>query len=274
AQGALAVEIASHREDLKKILSQVHCQKTWEDVREERKILKSYGGGCHQKIGVTRLTRDYGLLLFLKGLTDGGEVLDKRNLYIKGPDLKPSEAKAITWFDRHPIEYKMPQTEGHFVARANSLPEDVNLDGKKLWVSGTKTWEKLAQRGYWVHGTFESLGEQEGMSLEQLSPGIKWAKWSHKSAPLGNWDTQVATYELIAKKEKPDIKDQKNFYWMSASSFSEAQKHHPDIVNAQHYCGPGNTYRRLTEILKNFNNKPSIVLDFEQWKSFVKKDNS
>lgn len=80
AQGALAIEIRSDREDVREILSSIIQVDVMRQVDAERSILRGYGGGCHQKIGVTRLSRSYGELLFLKGLTDSGEVLNRVEL--------------------------------------------------------------------------------------------------------------------------------------------------------------------------------------------------
>ena len=76
-QGALAVEALCGRKDLKSLLSSIHCSQTWEEVCRERAVLGGYGGGCHQKIGVTCLHRSYGDMIFLRGETEKGEVLRK-----------------------------------------------------------------------------------------------------------------------------------------------------------------------------------------------------
>ncbi|RYZ76050.1 MAG: hydroxymethylbilane synthase, partial [Proteobacteria bacterium] len=57
AQGALAVEIRSDRKDLEQLLGAIHDHATYDAVVQERLILSSYGGGCHQKIGVSILER-------------------------------------------------------------------------------------------------------------------------------------------------------------------------------------------------------------------------
>src|SRR5207253_10357821 len=64
AQGALAIEIKNGRSDLEKILSQIDCRETFVSAQKERDTLASYGGGCHQKIGVAVLKRPYGDVFF------------------------------------------------------------------------------------------------------------------------------------------------------------------------------------------------------------------
>src|SRR5690606_19487864 len=53
AQGALAVEGLADREDLRSLLAPAHCPATARAVERERALFSSFGGGCHQKIGLT-----------------------------------------------------------------------------------------------------------------------------------------------------------------------------------------------------------------------------
>ena len=53
AQGALAIEARQNDEAVKEIIAKISSQKDFNSVEIERSILKSYGGGCHQKIGVS-----------------------------------------------------------------------------------------------------------------------------------------------------------------------------------------------------------------------------
>lgn len=76
AQGALALEIKSTRKDLATLLEPILCASTTAQVKVERAILKSHGGGCHQKIGVSVIAHPLGGLLSLKGARDDGKTLD------------------------------------------------------------------------------------------------------------------------------------------------------------------------------------------------------
>src|SRR5262249_48821231 len=76
AQGALAVEISRRRDDIRKLLAPINCAEAFGVVQREREILRSYGGGCHQKIGTSVLRRPFGEITFLRGITDDGRVLD------------------------------------------------------------------------------------------------------------------------------------------------------------------------------------------------------
>lgn len=280
AQGALAVEVSSEREDLKALLKSIHCQETWNNVCREREILKSYGGGCHQKIGVSCLSRSYGEITYLQGLTDQGEKLDSIHLEI--PSEKkfdshmcfPEKPSQGTWFQRKALDYKRPAIKGHFIARANALPEGEKFkEDNIIWVSGLKTWQKLAQRGYWVNGSSESLGESEDKKLEALCPSLQWGKWSHDQVQSSGQSELIATYQLVPGEE-PAIEGKRNFYWMSGSSFRQAALNHPEILDATHYCGPGNTFVAIEEILRENQGRGSVkvALSFEHWKKLTWKE--
>jgi hydroxymethylbilane synthase len=76
AQGALAMEIADDcNPRIVALLDRLNDRIAFAEATREREILRSYGGGCHQKIGVTVLTRGSEQLVSLRGVTDDGTVL-------------------------------------------------------------------------------------------------------------------------------------------------------------------------------------------------------
>lgn len=291
AQGALAVEVKRGREDLKKLFAPIHCQSTAQAVIKERKILKSYGGGCHQKIGCVILDRPYGQVQILKGLTDQGVVLDKMTLNRDQPhegevgdgeafpftekESFPTQLEGSQWFDREGLAVDsgtMKQTKKHhFIARALALPKDFTpIEGACLWTAGLKTWRQLARRGFWVHGSAESLGEKEGRRLHNLIPNWGWLKWTHDQGTRFDSDSPEAskicpTYKLIPKSSHPNLHGKKNFYWMSGSSFERAAEVCPEILTAQHYCGPGHTYTNIKKRLQGHSGRVTVALDYEHW---------
>lgn len=281
AQGALAIEIKNDREDLVELLKPIHCEKTFKAVKAERQILSGYGGGCHQKIGVSVLPREYGDVLFLKGLTDAGEVLDQAKIdrphqakKIDESQLWPTDPRESFFFTREPVvikSVKLKNADLVWIARENALPEGLDLSGKIIWCAGMKTWGKLAARGVWVHGTADSLGESESPALDILLGRTisKCVKLTHLEAPEIAPMVNLATYKLTPKASAAAIADQfKNkthFFWMSGSSFDEALKHQPWIKQAQHACGPGHTYTHLRQCLGS-QAKIKIYLGYEAWK--------
>ncbi len=274
AQGALAIEARKGREDIKKMVAQIHCPKTWEAVQSERKILHGYGGGCHQKIGVNQVKEKFGDVLSLQGLTDQGERLNRfeiLNSPIKAftsEESFPLDAKDARWYERVTIPYKRLPAAAHYVARANALPEGEKIsEAEVLWVSGLRTWEKLAQRGLWVHGSSDSLGETNDFGINNLSDSLSWVKWTHDRGASSSRFKNIATYRLIPLESRPNLDNKKNFYWMSGTSFLQAIEDNAEVLHGAHFCGPGNTFTFICQVLeeRGLKNFPNIILTHGDW---------
>ena len=78
-QGALAVEVKSGNKKILELLNEINDLDVYKDVEDERKKLKKYGGGCHQKIGVSIENHPLGKITTEKGLTPDNELIDKRS---------------------------------------------------------------------------------------------------------------------------------------------------------------------------------------------------
>jgi len=272
AQGALAIEIARRRSDMRELLTPLNCAGTFAAVTSEREILRGYGGGCHQKIGVSVLRRPIGEITFLRGLTDGGEVLDDYSLSASQPrppkiareQLWPLSSADADWFSRERIPLGTAEkTAALWIARADALPDDWSPGiGQIVWASGVQTWKKLARRGLWVQGCAESLGEQEPPKLETLAGGnLTWLKLTHAGGYDEGAMSTLATYRLMPNDQKVDLKGKTYFFWKSGSSFEHALSLNPWIKDMGHFCGPGNTQR----ILERNGVHPHVFLDHARW---------
>lgn len=276
AQGALAVEVMSDRTDMRELLNSIHDQETFDCAQKERDILSSFGGGCHQKIGVTVLSRSYGEITLLKGLTDQGKVLDTRTLtpISHAPTFAASalcvpEAKAErTSLTVKPLD---PAINALYVARTEAWPEGLKSPGF-VWTAGLKTWKNLAQKGIWVHGSSESLGEQEDSRIDVLAGiPLSWAKLSHEEGFESGADnlSLIPTYSLRLSSME-SLKNKESFFWSSGSLFLHAVQVAPEILTQHHACGPGNTYKVIRAYLENNNafdpTRLRIFLDQEDWR--------
>jgi len=272
AQGALAIEIVRRRADLRELLAPLNCAGTFAAVTREREILRGYGGGCHQKIGASVVRRPYGEITFLRGLTDDGEVLDKSSLCSSRPrppkidrdKMWPLNSSDTDWFAREAIPVK-PSAEpaALWIAKADALPDDWRAQpGQIVWASGVKTWKRLAQRGVWVSGSAESLGEQEPPNIETLAGSpLTWVKLTHESGYSEGAMPTLATYRLAPNNSHVDLEGKTYFYWKSGSSFEHALSLNPRIKEMTHFCGPGNTQR----ILEKNGVQPHVFLDHTHW---------
>ena len=59
-QGAIAIEVNSKRKDIIELVNKINHNETFSQVAKEREILQNYGGGCHQKIGVSIESKFFG----------------------------------------------------------------------------------------------------------------------------------------------------------------------------------------------------------------------
>jgi hydroxymethylbilane synthase len=270
AQGALAVEIKSGPAELRERLAAINCAETFATAQREREILRSYGGGCHQKIGASVLRRPYGEITFLRGLTDDGAVLNEYRLSASRPRpaklardlLWPLNTSDSDWFKREPITATIPGSP-LWIAKADGLPDNASISGSQMvWASGLKTWERLAKRGVWVNGCAEGLGEHEHPRIETIAgKEVPWTKLTHADAPPENGMQALPTYRLIPKDGGPNIEGKHYFFWTSGSSFERALQLHPWMKSMMHFCGPGNTQRTL----QRHGIEPHIFLDHDQW---------
>ena len=81
-QGALAIEIRADDSELKHLLKDLNNKIDYENVILEREELRKYGGGCHQKIGVSFQNTFFGKIKSSKGETDNGSSFEERTIYL------------------------------------------------------------------------------------------------------------------------------------------------------------------------------------------------
>lgn len=270
AQGALAIEIRSDRKDLKELFEKINHQPTFNAVQKERKILSSYGGGCHQKIGVAVLPFKESEQIFLQGETDQGEKLN----HPTKNKVEYVSVKANDFYLRHEIaNLKYPEfADLLFVTHPDAWPKywsenDQQLKNQTLiWCSGITTWYCLAEQGIWVNGTQDGLGESKGFGIEvlcqhsalasnQLSENStfpKAYKLTHEQSAVTHSLPVIVTYQIEWKTNPPAIEQNiENFYWRSGMLFAHCLKLNPWLADKKHYCGPGHTYQYLKEHVKN-----------------------
>lgn len=274
AQGALAIEIAQSRRDLLPLLEKINHVPTFHCAEKERQILSGFGGGCHQKIGIAVLARPFGEVTFLRGLTDKGQAL--LDQVLKNGLTVPQFAESQLWsaetqVTRTSLPYEIPvQAEAFFVARAEACPDDLK-PREILWTAGVKTWEKLAQKGLWVHGCSDSLGEQEEPALDVLAgKSLKWIKLTHDRGATSDKMQTVATYTLNSNSSVAPSPEKEFFFWNSGSQFLQMVSQFPHLLNKFHACGPGNTYKIISKYLKERDAFDSAriftFLDQEDWR--------
>ena len=279
AQGALAIEARQNDEAVKEIISTVSNQETFDSVEVERTILKSYGGGCHQKIGVSNEILETGKLITIRGETEEGKDLSERSLNsnvgnyfgtLNHTNYFPKNRGEQRFFERKPIldsieVLKNLKNKGVYVSRSNAIQSAGLIDDSNIiWTSGIDTWKSLAKKGYWVNGTSDSLGENNSPE-ESIFQKVDWIKVSHKDN-LNENKSVIATYELSPLDVSERLLECDYFYWMSASSFELALKKYPELKGRNHACGLGKTFELIKKTVPNV----CAFLDFDSWNEAIR----
>lgn len=281
-QGALAIEVNSKNSKVKKIINKINDLDTFENVNFERESLKKYGGGCHQKIGISVENINLGKVITKKGLTPDGDEINhryflphKKNLNtLTAPvnNFYPKTKKNFNLFDREPLKEGVSnlnkiRNSGLYISRASTITDEISIDSSNIvWTSGVVNWFKLAKKGIWVNGTSDNLGEKQSLP-ESINSKLQWFLVSHlKSRQDGK--NLIATYELKEKANIEDFSKNSHFFWMSFSSYKLAVKLYPDIKDAEHSCGLGKTFDELNEINPG---KIKPFLSYEDWLEKVKE---
>jgi hydroxymethylbilane synthase len=261
AQGALAVECRAEDNAARHWLAALHDEPTAAAVRVERELLGAWGGGCHQRFGVTQIEAGaLGSLLFARGARPNGEALEE--LRWSGNTLPPRPAAPVRAWDGSrrarstavPLDAgSMPRELGAalFVANDRALPDELTAaaNAARVWVPGASTWFRLAKRGVWVEGCAEGLGFDAvrptlAEAVLGLPPLSQWSVLTHAQA-VDDWAPAraIATYRLEPPTEVDALPDATHVFWSSGSQFSLCR----DWIapGTHHACGPGKTAREL-----------------------------
>tara|TARA_B100001123_G_C15339800_1_gene1034352 strand:- start:720 stop:2249 length:1530 start_codon:yes stop_codon:yes gene_type:complete len=282
-QGALAIEVLKKNKKITNIIKSINHKTTYDCVVNERKKLSKYGGGCHQKIGASYFHTPFGVMISEKGELNNGKKFHKwilerskknKKIKINKKRVFPKDLKEYNWFDRIELINSLKKINklknyNILISRKSSLPYKTKLHSSNyIWTSGMKTWENLANRGIWVNGTSDGIGEDFDQNIESLTKN-PWIKLTHnKASKIGRIKKIIPTYKLLEKKINKNIEERTHFYWMSASAFKLAVAKLPKIIKAEHACGPGNTYKEIKKMIKN-ESKLTIYLSYEDWKKVI-----
>jgi hydroxymethylbilane synthase len=284
AQGALGLEVANKNTRALHYLQKLNHRPTFESVEKERQILQSFGGGCHQKLGMTCLMRDFGEVVFVRGQTEDGRDFHRMDLTTTGTWSKaesasavfPSRSERVNLFEREDLPEAAVRADlarapkNWWVARESAVPGYLKpTDAGFLWTAGTKTWMALAQRGFWVHGTADGLGERELPGMDRLAGApVEWTKLTHRAGGLGGdfFRATLATYQLRPKPSPGlDFISKTHFFWMSGSQFDRALQLDPTLKKRGfHASGPGLT---ATHVRKHLESPLplKVFLNYEQF---------
>jgi hydroxymethylbilane synthase len=271
AQGALCLEICNNRDDLKPYLAPLHDQLSADLTYQERQVLRAYGGGCHQPFGVTALQfpSHKTPCIIQRGQTVTGDNINRTTWHTKQPSPYASQDQimAITKYYNlfcqvTPLSIEPPKLSASktaiLIARSHALPDRwvemlTHHTNLHIWVSGVKTWQRLAKRGLWIEGCGDGFGFAfiKGMLQDPILdlPALKnWHIFTHQDA-VSTWSQGqvLATYKLSAKhlsqEMQASLKKIHYVYWTSVWQYDALHSYFPNVK--LHACGVGKTYEGL-----------------------------
>lgn len=272
AQGALAVEVVKAHDAFDRIRAISH-QPTWDAVMREREVLAAYGGGCHEALGATVLPRDYGRIVSVRGRSSAGRVDRGWSLIDRREDAPKTTLDKI-WprpderhrASRRRLNGAAPDgARALWIARAEALPEDWTVGPDRLvWAAGGTTWRRLAERGVWVHGCSDGLGDTEPPAIDVLAGRkIEWLRLTHEAAAAGDAHAR-ATY-VVDEPLPDDLPARTHLFWTSGTQFRQAIDRWPELRDRWHGSGPGRTCRTLTDTL-GATDRIGVWLDYDDWR--------
>lgn len=307
AQGALAIECLKNRNDssaLYQKLQKMEDKITREEVTRERTAFKNYGGGCHLAVGIHVEKKKDFFCHYHRGLHDAQEIdlqhleeseikrdfpqfLTRPKVFIGFNEKKSNRFKAIyphLVFDKYLTKQALPLTSlfgehlyitSKYCFHALDLLTQ-NKDLKKfIFAAGTKTMRDLAALGFWVHGTSDSLGDEELKRLRDSKFLSLFYGTNHALEVLSHDKSKSTLAEVtpvythltheLSEEYKNLLKETEIFYWTSATQFHYYIDIIPEIKNKFHAIGLGKTYDELKKI-EGLKLLPFLSLkEFEQY---------
>lgn len=279
-QGALAIEISQKNkyfEQLKVLLQLIDDSTTREEVEREKKAFAEYGEGCHLAVGINVRKIGDNYLHIHQGhkQKDKVELMFLENERIEAPDsayflgvpyhqATSLQTLFVTYdelIEKVPGDIAQESIDAHFIVTSSYCIPKLKefFSHGTIWSSGHKTMIKLAQEGFWVHGTADSQGENYLKKLlASKSIQIMLAEYNINMWKVLTNDTSSSdlgdTIPCYSRKIKqPSVAFRKRiletriFYWSSFFQYQTYISTFPQIKNAIHCCGLGKTFTRFTQ---------------------------
>jgi len=264
AQGALAIESRKDHTLALAALKKLHHEPTKIAVTEERVILREWGGGCHLKLGANYFANKNGGKLIIRGEKPSGESVLETRIFGKAPASISEFTKvdASDLFNFKKCELTSPEKSALqnagvcFVAHSRVLEfldeeETSLLQSKRVWVSGLKSWHKLAAKGVWVEGTVENRGFEYFQTFKNktlLRMNEKTAFLTHQESMIEDPQSiHIACYTHQFREIPKKITEASHLYWSSGLPFStvwsklESHEKQSAFSKKVHASGAGKT---------------------------------
>jgi len=284
-QGAIVAEANPATEKAVKILEGIGENELTDDCIKEKKIAIEYGRGCLQKFGVTTIGYDNKRTVYAAGKNSDGQAFAK---WYELPSISAKEKVVFNTsdlmgrffdyeyfnFDRK-IEQRTVYVSNYKAInpKSNSNNAIDQINQKKVWVAGTKTWFELAKKGIWVEGCADALGLESlrsvfAMALIDISTDdvcVLTNQESEQTWQQKGWSA-IATYGVNEKENeglksffaKADI-----IFWTSYRQYEQYKSVTKEA--ALHCCPAGET----AALLRTAGINPVVfptIKSFQQWR--------
>lgn len=285
AQGSLAIEINSGNAHIKKVLKKITVDLDFKLVNQERTRFKQWGGGCHQKMGVSykligsRRTgskqQTSNMLKFERGLDQKDNFVWNQDVIESSFQVMNKSIRSDSLVEFHTLlekqilnlkPYKSKKRDAIIATKGNLLAAG-SVQPQYLWTSGMETWKQLAEQGYWVLGSYDSLGEYQRPEIDVLAgEKPKWKKLTHNQGHSKKWTQVLKLYQVSYSgfEKLAEHKTKTHFYWSHGDLFLSSLKKFPWLKKKTHICGLGST---LDVLAKHIPKKNIItVYNYNEWK--------
>ena len=288
-QGTIVAEADPSNKKAIEILERINDLELMNDCIQEKKIGAQYGKGCLQKFGVTTIRYD-GKKVFYAAGKDANEKSFSKWYGLPELDTIYKTVFSTTEFMGSFFNYEYFDTDylikqpvvyvsNYKAIKQQSLIE--NLQEKRVWAAGTKTWFDLSKNGIWVEGSADALGLESLRSvfsmplLDILAEDV--CVISNKQAAQA-WRKKgwyaIATYSLTGKpmdELQTAISNADIIFWTSYRQYEQ----YKNILseNVTHSCPAGET----AELLREAGIEPVVfptIKSFQQWRSFSTRSHS
>lgn len=255
-QGALLIEALRTNNHAVELLKQINDNKLSTQLEQERSAVAHLGGGCHQKYGAVFINTKYGGFVNIAGIdANGADISDMVfdvPVNVNGKSIFSAGDYMKDFFTyKYETDFAPVATPVVFVAHHRAVTQQVaqQLQGKRVWCSGSRSWRELAKLGIWCEGC------ADGMGLDFLQPVFERPLVDIAKADItvlthtkgaAEWMadgySSVGTYQLIAQPSaavQQQIAQANILYWTNFEQYkacSSFVKH-----NALHMCPAGKT---------------------------------
>lgn len=288
-QGAIVAEADPSNKKAKEILERINDVELMNDCIQEKKIAAQYGKGCLQKFGVTTINYDGKKVRYAAGKDSNENTFSK---WYGLPDLDGIDKSVFstTEFMGRFFNYEYFNTDYLikqpvvYVSNYKAIKQQAlieNLQDKRVWAAGTKTWFDLSKSGIWVEGSADALGLESlrslfSMPLLDILPRdvcVITSKQAAQAWRKKGWYA-IATYSLTGKhmeELKTTISNADIIFWTSFRQYEQYR----NILreNVTHSCPAGET----AELLREAGIEPVVfptIKSFQQWRSFSTRSHS